>query len=99
MACYTAMRPAQTAAAAAFAAVLLLAGCGSAPVAQSSPSSVAAVSPSPTSASPTANATPSGVPASPSAGPTQCQSYQPLPGLCVGVIGRTPTHQEYLAMV
>jgi hypothetical protein len=77
------MRPAQTVGAAAFAVALLLAGCGSTPVAQSSPTPVAGTSASP-------GATPS------AAG--QCQNYQSLPGLCVGVIGRFPTHDEYVAM-
>src|SRR5690348_12855583 len=77
------MRSAPTAAAAAFAAVLLLAGCGSASVAQSSPSPVGS---------------PSGVPASASASPGQCLTYESLPGLCTGVVGRVPTHEEYQAM-
>lgn len=83
------MRPAHSAAAAAFAVVFLVAGCGSPPVARSSSSPVAQVSPSAAAVSPSPNATPSGVP---------CQTYEPLPGLCVGVIGRIPTHQEYVAM-
>jgi len=78
------MRRAQTAAAAAaFAAVLLLAGCGSASVAQSSPTPVGS---------------PSGAPASASASPGQCLTYEALPGLCTGVVGRVPTHEEYVAM-
>src|SRR2546421_6113834 len=93
------MRPTHGAAAAACAVVFLLAGCGNAPVARSSSSPVAQVSASPTgAASNSPNATPSGVQPTPSASPAQCQTQEPLPGLCVGVIGRVPTHQEYVAM-
>src|SRR5260370_13229495 len=93
------MSPTHGAAAAALAVLFLLSGCGSGPVARSSSSPVAQVSASSTgAASPSPNATPSGVNPSPSASPVQCQTYEPLPGLCVGVIGRVPTHQEYVAM-
>jgi hypothetical protein len=78
------MRSTHSAAAAAFAVVFLLAGCGTAPVALSSSSPTAQVSASPTG--------------SPSASSVQCQTYEPLPGLCVGVVGQVPTHQEYVAM-
>ena len=96
------MRPTLGAAAAAgFTVAIALAGCGSAPVARTSSSPVAQVSVSPaaaTSASPMAtpaSATPSAAPA-PSAAP--CQTFYPLPDLCVGVIGRVPTQQEYADM-
>lgn len=93
------MRPIQGATTTAFVFVCLLAGCGGAPVAQSSSSPAAQASTSPTqTASPGPSATPSGVNPSPSASGVQCQTYEPLPGLCVGVIGRVPTHQEYVAM-
>src|SRR4029077_1014480 len=87
------MRPTISAAAAAVAAVFVLASCGSAPAARSSSSPVAQASASPTA---TASGSPSATPSGTS--PSQCQTYEPLPGLCVGVIGRVPTHQEYVAM-
>ena len=96
---YTGMRSTLGAAATAFTVAVVLAGCGATPVARSSSSPVAQVSASPRgAASPSPNATPSGVHPSPSASTVQCQTYEPLPGLCVGVIGQVPTHQEYVAM-
>jgi hypothetical protein len=81
------MRSTFGAAAVTFTLALVLAACGATPVARTSSSPTARVSASPTAAA-----------ASPSAAASPCQALQPLPGLCVGVIGRVPTQEEFVAM-
>src|SRR5262249_44389711 len=91
---YTGMRTAIGVNLAGFIALIVLAGCGSAPVARSASSPVAQVSTSP-AASPSANPT-AAITASPAAAKAStCQTFEPLPGLCVGLVGRVPTAQEY----
>src|SRR5882762_4670092 len=104
---YTRMRSTFGAAAAAFTVAVVLAGCGATPVARtaSSPISQGSASPAPevsanpsTSASPSPTATTPVVQPSPSPPAATCTTFYPLPDLCVGVIGRVPTHQEDVAM-
>jgi hypothetical protein len=104
------MRSKIGAAAAAFAVAFVLAGCGSTPVARTAatPTTLVSASPTPdvsaspelTTASPTPTATlPQFIQPSPSPSASLCTTFYPLPGLCVGVIGRVPTPQEYAAII
>jgi hypothetical protein len=104
------MRSTLGAVAAAFAVAFVLAGCGAAPVARTagsplpqvsaSPTTDFPASPDPTTASPTPDVTPPGfILPSPSPSADPCSTYEPLPGLCVGVIGRVPTKVEFAGML
>jgi hypothetical protein len=95
-----AMRSTLGAAAAAFTVAFVIAGCGATPVARTAASPMVSANPESTSASPTPSVTPPVlVQPSPFPPAATCSTFYPLPGLCVGVIGRVPTSAEFAAMI
>src|SRR5205814_1607947 len=105
---YPDMRSTLGGAAGALTVAFVLAGCGATPVARTAASPISQVSASPAtdlSASPgrsAASPTPSPTPpvlVQPSPSSSACTTFYPLPGLCVGVIGRVPTTAEFAGMI